>query len=170
MSDIKKKEQKAEQNALLTRLWEEFNRLNTVYFGGNLSLNTIQISTRKQYGGYYRKKDGLIVVSWQAYVAFDWDETVNTFRHEVAHIVHNDHSKAFWLLAEKLGCTHRYARVPEERGHAYCRYVYECPVCAIRLFRRRRLTRSSCAKCDKNFNPKFLLRLVSTTASRNKNT
>jgi hypothetical protein len=150
------------------RLWEEFHRLNTVFFDGKLSLRTIRLSTRKQYGGYYRKADSLIVLSWQAYLDHGWEETLNTFRHEVAHIVHQDHSRAFWALAMRLGCTQRHARTPKSRDHAYCRYVYECPNCQARVYRRKRLVRSSCGRCDKSFNPVYLLRLISSTATRNR--
>lgn len=155
-----------EQAAVRARLWEEFHRLNQEHGGGAYSLNEIRLSSRKQYGGYYRKDLGLIVLSWPAYVQHGWDETLNTFRHEVAHIVHQDHSKAFWALAVRLGCTHRHALPPKERDHAYCRYVYECPACRARVFRRKRLVRASCGRCDRAFNPAFQLRLVSSTASR----
>jgi hypothetical protein len=150
------------------RLWGEFHRINAAVFEGRLSLRTIRLSTRKQYGGYYRKADSLIVLSWQAFLDHGWDETLNTFRHEVAHIVHQDHSPAFWALATRLGCVRRYALSPKSRDHAYYRYVYECPHCQARVFRRNRLVRSSCGRCDKAFNPTYLLRLVSSTATRGK--
>jgi hypothetical protein len=156
----------AERAAVVQRLWEEFHRLNGAYFSGGLTLREIRLSTRKQYGGYYRKVDSLIVLSWQAYREFGWEETLNTFRHEVAHIVHQDHSQAFWTLATRLGCTRRYALTPKERSHAYCRYVYECPVCKAQVYRRKRLVRSSCGRCDRSYNPAYQLRLISSAASR----
>jgi hypothetical protein len=113
--------------------------------------------------------EGLIVLSWPAYLAFGWEETLNTFRHEVAHIVHADHSRAFWQLAVRLGSTQKYARIPEDRSHAYCRYVYECPVCKVRVFRRRRIRSASCARCDRTYNPKFQLKLVSSPVTREAN-
>jgi len=112
------------------------------------------------------KAKSRIVVSWPAYLQHGWEETLNTFRHEVAHIVHNDHSTAFWVLAERLGCHRRHALPPKEREHAYCRYVYECPACKTRVFRRKRLVRASCGRCDRTFNPAFQLRLVSSTTTR----
>jgi predicted SprT family Zn-dependent metalloprotease len=148
--------------AVTARLWAEFHRINTASFEGRLSLHTIRLSTRKQYGGYYRKADSLIVLSWQAYLDHGWEETLNTFRHEVAHIVHQDHSAAFWALAIRLGCTRRHALPPKSRDHTYCRYVYECPNCKERIFRRKRLVRSSCGRCDRAFNPLYLLRLISS--------
>jgi predicted SprT family Zn-dependent metalloprotease len=152
-----------EQSAVLSRLWAEFHRLNHALFDGKLALSEIRLSTRKQYGGYYHKGERRIVLSWPAYQEHGWDETLNTFRHEVAHIVHPDHSPGFWALAERLGCTRRHAMPPLARAHAYCRYVYECPVCHARVFRRKRLVKASCGRCDAAFNPTFQLRLVPRT-------
>ena len=150
-----------ERNVVTMRLWDEFRRINAVHFNGQLTLGEIRLSTRKQYGGYYRPVDGLIVLSWQAYCDYGWEETLNTFRHEVAHIVYQDHSRAFWDLAIRLGCKQRYASPPLNRHHAYCRYVYACPACGSQVFRRRRLDRASCAKCDSRYNPAYNLHLVS---------
>ena len=155
-----------ERAVILQRLWDEFHRLNAEYFEGKLTLREIRVSTRKQYGGYYRKAENLIVLSWQAYKEYGWEETLNTFRHEVAHIVYQDHSRAFWELAIRLGCTRRYARTPKQRPHAYTRYVYECAVCKAQVFRRKRLVKSSCGRCDRNYNPAYPLRLVSSTVTR----
>ena len=162
--------EEAQRAETLARLWEEFYRLNREFFDGSLSLDEIRLSTRKQYGGYYKRigksaafpeDRHLIVLSWPAYKEHGWDETLHTFRHEVAHIVHPNHSRDFWALAERLGCTRRYALPPATRPHAYCRYTYECPACQARVFRRKRLVRASCGRCDTAFNPRFQLRLVS---------
>ena len=44
-----------EGTGVLSRLWEEFHRINTTFFGGSLTLDEIRLSTRKQYGGYYKR-------------------------------------------------------------------------------------------------------------------
>ena len=171
MSEPKQKqtdEKAAEQAAVLARLWAEFDRINAAHFDGALVLREIKLSTRKQYGGYYRHFDSLIVLSWPAYVEHGWDETLHTFRHEIAHIVHQNHKPAFWQLAFALGCTRKFALPPQTRPHAHCKFVYECPACQRRVFRRKRLIKSSCGVCDKAFNPRFALRLVSSPGLRAK--
>ena len=144
------------------RLWEEFALLNTTHFDNKLELKALTLSTRKQYGGYCVPSQKRIVLSWKAYQDHGWDETLITFRHEVAHLVHPNHSKEFWALAEKLGCPpdRKRALPPKERPAAYTRYIYECPVCQTKIYRRKRIARASCGKCDRKFNPHYLLRPV----------
>ena len=148
-----------EQAELWRVLQAEFDRLNAAHFEGRLKRPEIVVSTRKTYGGYYQPSRHRIVVSWQAYLEHGLPETMNTFRHEVAHIVHPNHSAAFWALAHTLGVTQKYASTPIVRAPR--RYVYVCPSCNRRFERRRRIKASSCAVCDKRYNPQFALRLVS---------
>ncbi|MBC7808644.1 MAG: M48 family metallopeptidase [Akkermansiaceae bacterium] len=155
-----------EVRAALDLLWAEFHRLNSLHFAGSLRLDELRLSPRKQYGGYCVPAKRLIVLSLQALREHGFEETLDTFRHEVAHLVHPNHSAAFWEVARKLGSTTRYAKPPKERNPNYVRYVYECPACAATVRRQRRLVRASCAACDKSFNPRYLLRLVSSPALR----
>jgi len=147
-----------EQTALQQTLCAEFDRLNAAHFGGRLTTPEIVVSTRKTYGGYYQPRTHRIVVSWQAFREHGLGESLNTFRHEVAHIVHPHHRAGFWALAHALGATQRYASAPLARPAP--RYVYACPACGRRLECRRRLRASSCGACDPRYNPHFLLRLV----------
>ena len=147
-----------EQTALWNLLRDEFDRLNSVYFQEQLSVPEIVLSTRKTFGGYYQPGRHRIVLSWQAYCEYGLPETLNTFRHEVAHIAHPNHSAAFWSLALSLGAAQRYASPPLRRASP--RYVYACPGCGRRIERRSRLRLASCAACDRTYNPRYALQLV----------
>ena len=148
---------------LLCALQAEFHRLNAAHFGGGLALPEIVLSRRKTYGGYYQPGRHRIVLSLQAYHEHGWPETLNTFRHEVAHVVHPNHSRAFWELAHALGATQRYASAPlAPRRAPRTQYVYACPACGRRLLRHRRLRNASCGACDKTYNPKYALRLLTS--------
>ena len=157
------REQAAAIDDTLARLREEFDRLNAEHFGGKLTLPIIEFSLRKSFGGYYQKREHRIVLSWQANQEYGWDETVNTFRHEIAHIVHLHHRREFWELAHRLGVTRKYARHPLY-PKANKRLVYECPGCRRLIYRQRRLVNSSCARCDKRYNPDFRFQLVGEEA------
>ena len=149
-----------EQQALHALLCAEFHRLNAAHFEGRLTLPEIVLSTRKTFGGYYQPSRHRIVLSWQAYTEHGLPETLNTFRHEVAHIVHPNHRAAFWEVAFALGATQRYASPPHVIRAR--RYIYACPACGRRIERRRRLRAASCAACDRAYNPKYALQLIAS--------
>ncbi len=148
---------------MLETLQAEFARLNQTHFDGRLTPPEIVVSTRKTYGGYYQPSRHRLVVSWQAYQEHGLEETLNTFRHEVAHIVHPDHSAAFWRLAFAIGVTKRYAAAPLTVPAR--KYIYACPGCGRRYERKRRIRAASCAACDSRYNPRYALRLVSGDVS-----
>ena len=147
-----------ESQSLHALLCAEFHRLNAAHFEGRLTLPEIVLSTRKTFGGYYQPSRHRIVLSWQAYLEHGLPETMNTFRHEVAHIVHPNHSAAFWRVALMLGATQKYASPPRKVRSP--RYVYACPACGKRIERRRLLRAASCAACDRAYNPRYALQLV----------
>jgi predicted SprT family Zn-dependent metalloprotease len=151
--------QRAAIEALLLDLYDEFARLNVCHFDGSLPRPLIELSTRKTFGGYYSKSRNRIVLSWQAYCEYGLDETLNTLRHEIAHIVYQNHGPEFWTLALRLGVERKYARHPLKR-RARKALIYECPNCGTRLQRVRRMPNSSCARCDRKYNPAYVMKLV----------
>ncbi len=151
-----------EQAAVWNLLRSEFDRLNAAHFDNRLVMPEILLSARKTFGGYYQPARHRIVLSWQAYCEHGLPETLNTFRHEVAHIVHPNHSPAFWRVALMLGASQRYASPPLKVSSR--RYIYACPACGRRIERRRRLRLASCASCDRTYNPCYALHLVSPSS------
>ncbi len=146
-----------EEAMVLRRLQAEFNRLNVEHFQGRHADPRIEFSKRKTYGGYYVKSRHAIILSWQAYREHGWDETLNTFRHEVAHIEQPNHKRAFWELAFRLGVTKKYASPPKQIRT----FTYVCISCGGRLLRKRRFRSNvSCAHCDQRYNPKYRLFLI----------
>ncbi len=150
--------------ALEAALWIEFARLNAAFFEDALQLDCLIASTRKRYGGYCVPSKRKIVVSWHAFLDHGWDELLITFRHEVAHLVHPNHTRAFWELAERIGCPpdRRKALPPKHRDAGWWRFLYECPGCGQRVPRRTRLQGASCGRCDKRYNPNYRLKLIDT--------
>ncbi len=147
----------------------EFDHLNSVHFSGRLARPKIEFSVRKSFGGYYQKRAHRIVLSWQAFEEHGLDETLNTFRHEVAHIVHLHHRREFWELAFRLGVTQKYAKNPLKPRFRRV-LIYECPSCRNQVRRLRQIRNHSCARCDKKFNPAFKLRLVEARDEREADT
>ncbi len=147
-------------NSLVALFWQ----LNNIYFGGVLPPPELKFSGRlRTTGGQYFKKPKRIIQISSRYLegANAWDEIRDTLGHELVH---------YWLDFMGRPCGHtpefrtklnacgfnRYSRLRPIQA----KYLYLCPGCEIKYFRRRRGT-WSCGPCSgPRYNPHYQLILT----------
>ncbi len=153
---------------LVLELHRLFWTLNYRHFGGILPPIELRFSGRlKTTGGqYFRRPLRLIQISTR-YLDFEnaWAEIEDTLGHEMVH---------YWLDYQNLPCGHtplfrqkmqqcgfqRYSRLTPVKA----KYLYECPGCRLKYFRRRKGT-WSCGPCSgKRFNPSYKLLFIAQTS------
>jgi predicted SprT family Zn-dependent metalloprotease len=88
----------------------------------------------------------------------DESQVRDTILHEIAHALappRAGHGKKWQKIARAIGCNGMRC-YGDEVVAPQPKFVGTCPSCSMTVKRNRR-NRLSCAKCDRRFNPKFLL-------------
>jgi predicted SprT family Zn-dependent metalloprotease len=148
-------------------LYQMFDRFNLLHFDGKLPRVTIEYSNRMTSAGSYTPKHKVIKISRKYHHIFP-EDIEDTLKHEMIHIIHFKHNKAFKDLAKKIGASVRAKSHPSLRRPP--RYIYTCPQCKMEYPRQKRLVMASCGKCStgKRFDKRFKLQLVQSKAINKK--
>jgi len=144
--------------ALQTRLEDEYGRLNAERFGGELPHYTLKWSSRAvRTHGSINFHTKTIRVSLLLYRQFGWDAVIQTLLHEMTHLLIHlrggraRHTKRFWRELQARGGRRETMHVSPK--HAW---VYACPTCGAEIMRMRKIPqpwRYSCSACDRRYNP-----------------
>lgn len=148
-------------------LYQMFDRFNIIYFEGKLPRVTIEYSNRMTSAGSYTPKLKLIKISRKYHHIFP-DDIEDTLKHEMIHVIHFKHDKAFKDFAKKIGASLKAKSHPSLRRPP--RYIYACPKCKMEYPRQKRLVMASCGKCSrgKRFDKRYKLQLIKSQASSKK--
>jgi predicted SprT family Zn-dependent metalloprotease len=135
-----------------------FMRINFRYFSGKLPEVKIEWSNRLRMAGKYIISDRIIRLGRRYHEYFP-EEVENTLKHEMIHILYPDHGRLFKSEAIRIGAS-RYAReYPGARGNF--KYIYVCPGCGEKFYRRKRYRLASCGRCSRNgYDQRYKLKLI----------
>ncbi len=148
---------------LVGELYRRFDMFNWLYFEGKLPRVRIEYSGRMTSAGSYTTSLKLIKIGRKYHELFP-EEINDTLKHEMIHIVHLHHDRAFKTEAARIGASVR------ARSHPLLqkppRYIYMCPRCGKEYPRQKRLRMSSCGTCSRSgrFDSRFKLTLVESRA------
>lgn len=139
------------------RLQVMFDEYNLKFFEGKLPRVKIAYSNRLLGAGLYYPRRQEIKIGVKYHRLFP-EEIEDTLKHEMIHIIHPRHDRAFKSMAQRLGASLKARSHPSLRGRY--RYLYYCPSCQREYPRRKRLQMASCGVCSKGgkFDPKFKLK------------
>lgn len=145
----------------LSRLFE---RLNWIYFQGELPTARIEYSNRMRSAGSYTPAERLIRIGRRYHQLFP-NEIEDTLKHEMIHILNPRHDAAFKAEANRIGASLRAQSHPSLRRPP--KYLYVCLNCGLEYPRQRRLVLASCGKCSAGgrFDKKYKLKLSKKPAS-----
>lgn len=118
---------------------------------------TIVWSNAKATGGTCYG-NGRIIMSAQAFDEHGLAESLDTWRHEMAHLVHMNHSWRFWELAWRLGVQHTTAHSAASPKSG--RYKYVCPRGHEVFTNGLRTRQYSCQHCSPRWDRRYILELV----------
>jgi len=139
-------------------LYRLFDRYNWMYFDGRLRRPKIEYSSRMRTAGSYIPSQGIIRIGRMYHEVFT-DEIGDTLKHEMIHIRHLSHNRAFKAEAARIGASLRANTHPSLRKPS--RYVYVCQNCEREYPRQRRMRMASCGYCsrDGRFDSRYKLKL-----------
>jgi len=139
-------------------LYRMFDRYNWVYFEGRLPKVKIEYSSRMTSAGSYMPQRRLIRIGRKYHQLFP-EELADTLKHEMIHVRHFRHGRAFKAEAARVGASVRAKSHPSL--HKPPRYIYRCPRCGREYPRQKRLRMASCGVCTpgRSFDQRFKLKL-----------
>lgn len=141
-----------------------FSRINFQYFSGRLPEVKIEWSNRLRMAGKYLINDRIIRLGRRYHEHFP-QEVEDTLKHEMIHILYPDHGRLFRAEAVRIGAS-RYARDYPGARMSY-KYIYACPACGQKYYRRKRYRMVSCGYCSNNgYDERFKLRLIWSVRSK----
>lgn len=134
-----------------------FNRLNNFYFGGKLKKTKIEYSNRMTCAGSYFPEDNLIKISHRYHEIFP-REIEDTLKHEMIHIRHFYHDRAFKEEARRIGASLKAKTHPALMRRP--KFLYVCPGCGQEYPRQKKMQKYSCGECSANKRYDSRFRLV----------
>ncbi len=155
----------AEQLPSATELQAMFDLYNSLHFDDQLPRARVEYSRRMEHtAGLCIPARLLIRIGWKYHTLFP-DEVVDTLKHEMIHLKHRHHDRAFRVEAARLNVSLKARSDPRLQRPA--RYVYRCPGCGANFRRQKRLIMASCGKCSVGgrFDERFKL-ILSDSARR----
>ena len=146
-------------------LARRFEVFNWMYFKGKLPKVRIEYSNRMTSAGSYTPSGKVIKIGRKYHEIFPEDIN-DTLKHEMIHILHFRHDRAFKREAERIGASLRARAHPALQRPP--RFVYYCEHCGMRYPRQKRLRMASCGQCSKGgrYDERFKLKLMKTAAKR----
>ncbi len=142
----------------VTDLYRLFDEYNLIYFGGKLPKVRIEYSTRMSSAGSYTPSQMLIRIGRRYHEIFP-EDLADTLKHEMIHLIHLNHDKAFRDEARRIGTSLK--AKPHPSLHKPPRYIYACPNCGREYPRQKRLRMSSCGSCaPRHYDARYKLRLL----------
>ena len=146
-------------------LARRFDVFNWMYFKGKLPKVRIEYSNRMTSAGSYTPSGRVIKIGRKYHEIFPEDIN-DTLKHEMIHILHFRHDKAFKQEADRIGASLRARSHPSLQKPP--RYVYYCEHCGMTYPRQKRLRMASCGNCSKGgrYDGRYKLRLLKSAARR----
>jgi predicted SprT family Zn-dependent metalloprotease len=140
----------------LDTLQHLFNRFNNIYFDGKLKKVRIEYSFRMTCAGSYCPDDKTIKLSAKYHQLFP-AELEDTLKHEMIHIKHFFHDRAFKAEARRIGASLKAKSHPLLQKPP--KFLYVCPGCGQEYPRQKKMAKHSCGDCSVNreYDPRYRL-------------